>query len=86
MMIGSRTASDRVMKRRSDDVTRVRDQLNVNAMMTAAMMVALNWINVPSCSEMPSWRVLAVEVIVPAAVPPGMESRTWMDCAKSARK
>jgi len=66
------------MKRINDDVTRVSSQLYVKATMMAVMMRDVNSTKMPSFSEMPSWSTLAVLVMVPAAAPDGIESRTWM--------
>ena len=59
-----------------EDVTRVRDQFFTNATMSAATIVELYSTKIPSFSDMPSCRTLAVEVIVPVAYPGGIESRT----------
>lgn len=82
MMKGSRMLTTIRMNRIMEAVTRVSAQLYVKAMIIAATMVALNSMKVPSFSEMPSWRVFAASVMVPAADPGAMESRTWMVCPK----
>ena len=73
--ITPRTSSKNMI---TDDVTSVSAQLYVKATTIAAMIVALNSTKMPSFSEMPSCRTLAVEVMVPVAYPGGIESRTWM--------
>lgn len=73
---GRRIPTVMEMKRMTEHVTSVRDQLYVKAMTVAVMIVAVNSRKVPSFSEMPSCMVLAVVVIVPAAAPGGMESST----------
>lgn len=62
----------------TEAVTRVSDQFLVKATTMAAIMVELNSTKVPSFSDIPSCRTLAVEVIVVVAYPGGIESRTWM--------
>lgn len=76
MIKGRIVPTARAMKRMTEEVTRVRDQLWVKATIIAATMVALNSTNVPSFSDIPSCRVLAVVVMVAAAAPDGIESRT----------
>ncbi len=76
MMKGRRMEMTREMKRMTDAVTSVRDQLYVKATMIAATMVDKNSRKVPSFSDIPSCKVLAVEVMVLAAVPEGIESST----------
>lgn len=58
----------------------------MKAMIMALRMVATDCRNVPRRSEMPSCRVLDVEVIAVAGAPGGMESMTWIGCEKSACK
>jgi hypothetical protein len=58
-------------------VTKVTRQEDANATAMAATIQAANSRNVPSFSEIPTCRVLAVLVIVPAADPGAIESRTW---------
>jgi hypothetical protein len=77
-MNGSNTLSTKLMNRRTELVTRAWDQLYLKAMIVAAMIVDVYSIMVPSFSEMPNCKVLAVVVMVPAAEPGGIESRTWM--------
>lgn len=83
MMKGIRMLMTSSMKRTTDAVTSVSNQFHVKATTRAATIVALYSINVASFSEIPSCRVLAVAVMVPVAYPGGIESRTWMVCAKS---
>lgn len=66
-MMGKSTDTVRAMKRIAEDVTSVRAQFRVNAMMMAATMVALYSKKTPSFSEMPSWSTLLVDVIVVVA-------------------
>lgn len=58
-------------------VSKVTRQECVKATIIAAIMQVANSIKVPSISEIPTCNVLAVLVIVPAAAPEGIESRTW---------
>lgn len=55
------------MKRIVEDVTSVRAQFRVNAMIMEATIVALYSKKTPSFSEIPSCRTLLVEVIVVVA-------------------
>jgi hypothetical protein len=52
------------MNTRMELVTKVSDQEYVKATMTAAIMSDVNWMKVPSFSEMPIWSTLAVLVRV----------------------
>jgi len=63
------------MKMIVDDVTRVSDQLYVKATTMAPIKQAVNSIRIPSFSDMPTCKVLAAAVIVPAALPGGAEYR-----------
>lgn len=53
-IIGINTETESPMKRIAEDVTRVRAQFRVNAMMMEATIVALYSKKTPSFSEMPS--------------------------------
>jgi hypothetical protein len=63
-MKGRMTARTSNKNKTTDAVTKVRDQFLVKATMRAAMMVALYSTKMPSFSEIPSCRTLAVEVMV----------------------
>jgi hypothetical protein len=65
--MGRNVPKTRKRYRMIEDVTRVRDQFLTNATIIAATMVELYSTKVPSFSDMPSCRTLAVEVIVPVA-------------------
>lgn len=52
----------------------------------AEIMVAVYSTKVPSFSDIPSCKVLAVVVMVPAAAPGAIESRTWIVWAKRQRR
>lgn len=66
-IIGRNVPKTRKRYRMIEDVTRVRDQFLTNATIIAATIVELYSTNVPSFSDMPSCRTLAVEVMVPVA-------------------
>lgn len=77
MMKGKRILIVKPMSTTTLAVTKVTRQEDVNATAMAATIQAANSRNVPSFSEIPTCRVLAVLVIVPAADPGAIESRTW---------
>jgi hypothetical protein len=52
------------MNNRRELVTKVSDQEYVKAMITADIINAVNWRNIPSFSEIPIWSTLAVFVSV----------------------
>lgn len=66
-IMGRNVPKTRKRYRMIEDVTRVRDQFLTNATIIAATMVELYSTKVPSFSDMPSCRTLAVEVMVPVA-------------------
>ena len=67
----------------NEDVTKVRSQLQMNAMIRAARIVLLNCRSVPRRSEIPSCSVFDVVVIAVSGAPGGMASMTWIDCTNS---
>ena len=76
MMNGKNVPTARLMNSTTLEVTRVTCQEYVKATMMAAMIQAPNSRNVPSFSEIPTCKVLASLVIVPAAAPGGIMSMT----------
>lgn len=65
--MGRNMPKTRKRYRMIEEVTRVRDQFFTNATIIAATMVELYSTKVPSFSDMPSCRTLAVDVMVPVA-------------------
>jgi hypothetical protein len=65
--MGKNVPRTRKRYRMMEDVTRVRDQFFTKATTTAATIVELYSTKIPSFSDIPSCRTLAVEVIVPVA-------------------
>ena len=80
---GSTTTKMMMMYRINEEVTKVRFQLHVKAMIIAAQIVPLNSKNVPNRSDIPICRVFDVEVMAVAGAPVGIESIAWMDWANS---
>lgn len=66
----------RSMKTTPENVTRVSSQLHVKETMMEAIIKELYSTKTPSFSEIPSWRILLVEVMVPTAYPGGKISRS----------
>lgn len=53
-------------------------------MKRAVTMSDVLWMNIASFSDMPSWRMLPVTVMMAAVCPWGRVSRTEMGCLNSA--
>ena len=83
---GNLRSPDTYINTSTEDVTRVSDQLYVKAMMMAANINAVNCSIIPSFSDMPICRVLAVFVNVFEAWPLGRVSRVDTGSENNAYK
>lgn len=67
-------------------VTKVSSQLKMHPIVSAVQMTVMAWISEDSRSDIPSWRILAVMVIIAVVCPGGSASSTEIGWRKRASR